>query len=347
MNSTRAVKAGNVIIGGGFPVSVQTMWKEKLGAVDDAVLARIDRLKALGCDILRFAVPDPEAAEVLGALAARASMPLVADIHFDWRIALRCLDFPIGKIRINPGNIGSRWKVEEVIAKARDRAVPLRIGVNAGSLPEDLRSRSDRGAAMVEAAERELAVFEELEFGDVVVSMKASDVPTTLEVNRLFSSRHDYPLHLGVTEAGPLIAGVVRNTAALVPLLREGIGATIRVSLSDSMESEVLAAREILACAGLARKGVSIVSCPRCGRASFDTHAFTARWAERLYSLERTATVAVMGCVVNGPGEARHADLGITGAGDKVVIFRRGEIVRTIDPKEADTVFAEELEKLE
>lgn len=347
MHTTRAVKAGNLIMGGGFPVSVQTMWKDKLSAIDDSVLSRIRRLRSLGCDVLRFAVPDLEAAARLGDLAGRVDMPLVADIHFDWRIALRCLDFPIAKVRINPGNIGARWKVEEVLAKARDRGVSIRIGVNAGSLPEDLRARPDRAAAIVEAAERELAAFEEFGFGDVVVSMKASDVPTTLEVNRLFASRHDYPLHLGVTEAGPLIAGVARNTAALVPLLQEGIGATIRVSLSDSMESEVLAAREILACAGQARSGISIVSCPRCGRASFDTHAFTARWAERLYALGKTATVAVMGCVVNGPGEARHADLGITGAGDKVVIFRHGEIVRTIDPKDADTVFAEELEKLE
>ena len=346
MSAPRAVKVGTVIMGGGFPVSVQTMWKEPLRSVDEAVLARIDRLKSLGCDILRFAVPDLAAAEILGSLAGRAPMPLVADIHFDWRIALRCLDFPIAKIRINPGNIGARWKVEEVLAKARDKGVPIRIGVNAGSLPEDLRALPDRAAAMVEAAEREVAVFEELGFDAVVLSMKASDVATTVEVNRRFAARHDYPLHLGVTEAGPLIAGVVRNTAALVPLLREGIGSTVRVSLSDSMESEVLAAREILACAGLGRAGVSIVSCPRCGRASFDTHAFTARWSERLYSLKKTATVAVMGCVVNGPGEARHADLGITGAGDKVVIFRKGEIVRTIEPSEADTVFEEELERL-
>jgi len=346
---TRSVKVGKVILGGGFPVSVQTMWKEPLAAgpaARDSALARIESLKALGCDILRFAVPDLASAEALGELAAVSPLPLVADIHFDWRIALRCLDFPIAKIRINPGNIGARFKVEEVVAKARDRAVPIRIGVNGGSLPEDLRDRPDRAAAIVEAAEREIAVFEDLGYGDVVVSMKASDVPTTLAVNRLFASRHDYPLHLGVTEAGPLVQGVARNAAALVPLLSEGIGSTIRVSLSDSMESEIVAAREILACAGLGRKGITLISCPRCGRASFDTHAFTARWAERLYSLCADATIAVMGCVVNGPGEARHADLGITGAGDKVVIFRSGAIARTIRPEEADTVFEEELARL-
>jgi len=350
MSDLPVVKVGTVMIGGDWPISVQSMWKDPLPAPGspafEAALRRIDALGPLGCDILRFAVPDLGAAEALGALAARSSLPLVADIHFDWRIALRCLDFPIAKIRINPGNIGAAWKVAEVTAKAGDRAVPIRIGVNAGSLPEDLRGSKDRAGAVVEAAEREVAAFDELGFTEVIVSMKVSDVDTTVEVNRRFASRHRIPLHLGVTEAGPLIAGVARNTAALVPLIKEGIGSTIRVSLSDSMESEVLAGREILACAGKARKGISIVSCPRCGRASFDSHAFTSRWADRLYSMDATATVAVMGCVVNGPGEARHADLGISGAGDKVIIFRRGEIARTVSPEEADTVFEEELKKL-
>jgi (E)-4-hydroxy-3-methylbut-2-enyl-diphosphate synthase len=350
MSDISVVKVGQVIVGGDWPISVQTMWKDPLpepgSPAFEAALLRISSLRSLGCDILRFAVPDLEAAEALGALAARSEMPLVADIHFDWRIALRCLDFPIAKIRINPGNIGAAWKVAEVAAKAGGAGVPIRIGVNAGSLPEDLRDSADRAGAIVEAAEREVAAFDALGFGDIIVSMKASDVGTTVEVNRRFATRHRIPLHLGVTEAGPLIAGVARNTAALVPLIQEGIGSTIRVSLSDSMESEVLAGREILACAGKARKGISIVSCPRCGRASFDTHDFTARWAQRLYSLDVTATVAVMGCVVNGPGEARHADLGISGAGDKVVIFRRGQIARTISPEEADTVFEEELKKL-
>jgi (E)-4-hydroxy-3-methylbut-2-enyl-diphosphate synthase len=350
MSQLRAVKVGKVIVGGDWPISVQTMWKDPLPnpgspAFEDA-LARIDKLRSLGCDILRFAAPSLESAEALGALAVRSLVPLVADIHFDWRIALRCMDFPIAKIRINPGNIGASWKVAEVAAKAKDKGIPIRIGVNAGSLPEDLRDSEDRAAAVVEAAEREVAAFDALGFEDLVVSMKVSDVDSTIAANRLFASRHDIPLHLGVTEAGPLIAGVARNTAALVPLLREGIGSTIRVSLSDSCESELVAGREILSCAGKARKGVTIVSCPRCGRASFDSHAFTSRWASRLYALPINATIAVMGCVVNGPGEARHADLGITGAGDKVIIFRKGEIARTFSPEEADTVFEEELSKL-
>ena len=353
MPSTRSVKAKGLIIGGGFPVSIQTMWKEPLHADGlEAAAARIASLAELGCDVLRFAVPDLDAAEVLGRLAAMTEMPLVADIHFDWRIALACLDHPIAKIRINPGNIGERWKVEEVARKAAGQGVPIRIGVNGGSLPQDLRARIDRGeldraGALVEAAEREVAAFEELGFAALVVSMKASSVEETLEVNRRFAKLRDYPLHLGVTEAGPLIPGIVRNTAALVPLLKEGIGDTIRVSISDTMESEVAAGREILAAAGLGREGVTLVSCPRCARAGFDTHAFTAKWASRLYAMKKRATVAVMGCVVNGPGEARHADLGITGAGDKVVIFRKGKIARTISREEADTVFEEELRALE
>ena len=284
-------------------------------------------------------------------------MPLVADIHFDHRIALRCLDHPIAKIRINPGNIGSRDKVQAVLSKAAEKSRPIRIGVNAGSLPQDLAHAVEaltktRAEALVEAAERELAIFEEFGFPDVLVSMKASSIIDTLAANRLFAAKWDIPLHLGVTEAGPLIPGVVRNAVALHALLAEGIGATIRVSLSDTMESEVLAAREILGAVadscgrGGAGRGVVIVSCPRCGRNGFDTHAFAERWRDRLYSLKKDATVAIMGCAVNGPGEARHADLGITGAGNKVLIFRRGAVVRTVDPSEADAAFAEELEKL-
>jgi len=341
------------MMGADWPVSIQTMWKTPLPVFsgdDDPALAsilkKVSELGVLGCEVLRFAVPDEPSALSLGAIAAGSPIPVVADIHFDWRLALRCMDYSIAKIRINPGNIGARWKVEEVVAKARERGIPLRIGVNAGSLPEDLRSREDVAAACLAAAEREIAIFEELGFRDIVVSMKLNEPGQVEAANRLFASRHDYPLHLGVTEAGPLISGVARSTAALVPLLKDGIGATIRVSLSDSMESEIIAAREIIGCAGLQRKGARIVSCPRCGRASFDTHAFLNRWADRLYALKKPVEVAIMGCVVNGPGEARHADIGITGAGDYVLIFRQGEIVRRVQIAEADAAFAEELARI-
>lgn len=365
----RVIKIGgfahldSVLVGGSYPVVLQTMWKDRLDSSDLAgeagrrIEERIRKLGDLGCRVLRFAVPDLGAAELLGVLAARVTMPLVADIHFDHKIALRCLDFPIAKIRINPGNIGSREKVAAVTAKASDKGVPIRIGVNAGSLPADLRNGVDEGRlgradALVIAAERELEAFDELGFRDVLLSMKASSIADTLAANRLMASRTDVPLHLGVTEAGPLIPGIVRNAVALHALLSEGIGATIRVSLSDTMEAEVLAGREILGAVadstgrGGKGQGIVIVSCPRCGRNGFDTHAFTERWRDTLYSLKKDATVAIMGCAVNGPGEGRHADLGITGAGEKILIFRHGVIVRTVDVADADDAFREELEKL-
>ncbi|MCL2233698.1 MAG: (E)-4-hydroxy-3-methylbut-2-enyl-diphosphate synthase [Treponema sp.] len=353
-----------VCIGGGFPPVVQTMWKDRLSFEDlegnaaEQIISRIENLGKMGCGVLRFAVPDLNAAEVLGNLASMVSMPLVADIHFDYKIALRCLDFPIAKIRINPGNIGGKDKVKAVLNKAAAASRPIRVGVNAGSLPRDLEPPAgDLGGnslaeAMVLAAEREIAVFTEFGFTDVLVSMKASSIADTIRANRLFAERSDIPLHVGVTEAGPLIAGVVRNTAALVALLADGIGDTIRVSLSDTMEKEIIAGREILAAAsemagtGENSPGVRIVSCPRCGRAGFDTHGFTERWQNRFYAMDKNITVAIMGCAVNGPGEARHADLGITGVGDKVLIFRRGEVTCTIDAAEADTAFEKELAKL-
>jgi (E)-4-hydroxy-3-methylbut-2-enyl-diphosphate synthase len=342
------------------------MWKDKLERVDAGVVERVFSLQKLGAKLLRFAVPDIKAAEVLGELAGAVLLPLVADIHFDYRIALRILDFPIAKLRLNPGNIGAKERVRQVLEKAGDAGVPIRIGVNAGSLPVDLRKRADAGEisrarALVEAAERECSFFDDAGFKDFVVSMKASSVPETIEANRLFSERSDAPLHIGVTEAGPLAAGLVRNTAALWTLLREGIGDTVRVSLSDSAENEVIAGREILGavsesavyegapdaenrCKGALK--ARIVSCPRCGRCGFDTHAFTARWQTRLYALQKEITVAVMGCAVNGPGEARHADIGITGAGGAALIFKHGEIARRVKLEEADAAFEEELNRI-
>lgn len=350
---SNVVKVGPLMMGGDWPVSIQTMWKSPLpmfsGKSDpklEAIVDTIAGLKTIGCDILRFAVPDESAADSLGAIASLSPIPIVADIHFDWRLALRCMEFPIAKIRINPGNIGAPWKTAEVVAKAKDKGIPLRIGVNAGSLPADLRDREDVAAACLAAAEREIAAFEALSFSNIVVSMKLNEPGSVVRANRLFAAKHDYPLHLGVTEAGPLISGIARNTAALVPLLQEGIGATLRVSLSDSMESEVIAAREIITCAGLRTKGVRIVSCPRCGRASFDPHAFLERWSDRLYAMAEPLEVAIMGCVVNGPGEAKHADIGITGAGDFVLIFKKGEIARKVLATEADQAFGEELASL-
>jgi len=349
-----------VQIGGNFPVVVQTMWKDRLSLSDinDSLVKRIDNLGAMGCGLLRFAVPDIKAAEALGRLAEMVSMPLVADIHFDYKIALRCMDFPIAKIRINPGNIGSKEKTAVVLEKAESGNIPIRIGVNAGSLPQDLRKRVEEGMdtaqALAQAAQRELAVFEEFGFSACVISMKASGIADTIKANYILSQKTAFPLHLGVTEAGPLTAGVARNTAALVNLLAQGIGDTIRVSLSDTVENEIIAGREIIRAASalaegnvkLKSSGVNIISCPRCGRHAFDTHGFLNRWMPKLYALERDITVAVMGCEVNGPTEAKDADLGITGAGDKVLIFRNGKIIKTTDAVYADKVFEEELQSI-
>jgi (E)-4-hydroxy-3-methylbut-2-enyl-diphosphate synthase len=340
------------------------MYKDRLSYADlEGAVKRIEMLAHMGCGMVRFAVPDLPSADILGRLAGLVPMPLVADIHFDYKIALRCMDFPIAKIRINPGNIGGRKKVRSVLEKAAEKNIPIRIGVNAGSLPQDLRQKEGRtealANALAEAAMRELAIFDEFGFTNVLVSMKASGIADTISANRIFAAKTAVPLHIGVTEAGPLVAGVVRSSAVLSMLLAQGIGDTLRVSLSDSMENEVIAAREIcnaaaeLACisgnakaAGrLKQGGVTVISCPRCGRYGFDTHGFTSRWLPRLYACNKKLTIAIMGCEVNGPEEARHADLGITGSGNKVLIFRHGKVIRTVTDAEADEAFEHELEQ--
>jgi (E)-4-hydroxy-3-methylbut-2-enyl-diphosphate synthase len=352
-----------ISIGGNSPVSIQTMWKSSLIGADIQEISRtLAGLEQLGCDIVRFAVPDMESAEVLLRLAAITSMPLVADIHFDYHLALRCLDGNIAKIRINPGNIGNRDRVKAVVDKARDRNAAIRIGVNSGSLPRDLQDRIEavrtshgdaigaRASALAETAAREVAVFDEFSFTRVLVSMKASSVEETVRCNEEFARKYNIPLHIGVTEAGPLISGVVKSTLAFSRLLSRGIGSTIRVSLSDTMENEVIAGREILTECGNRKGGVRIVSCPRCGRNGFDVHGFVARWQNELLSMNKDITVAVMGCIVNGPGEGKHADIGITGAGDSILIFRHGETVKNISVAEgfaaADEAFRVELAKL-
>ena len=346
-----------IIIGGNNPVSVQTMWKD--GIVDvcenpsklDSILKEINNLQMLGCDIIRFAVPDIPSAKSLCEIAARTSMPLVADIHFDYKLALECLKGNVAKIRINPGNIGSFENTKTVVENCRDKGVAIRIGINSGSLPKDLQEqiavgKISRAQGLCETAVREAEIFEKLNFDQYIVSMKSSDVQETIECNEFYAKKYNNPLHLGVTEAGPLIGGVVKSSIAFSKLLNEGIGDTIRVSLSSLAENEVIAGVNILKECGKRTGGVTLVSCPRCGRIGFDVHAFVDRWQNRLLSMKKDITVAVMGCVVNGPGEGKHADIGIAGGKDKVIIFKKGEIVRTIDAKDADKVFEEELNSL-
>jgi (E)-4-hydroxy-3-methylbut-2-enyl-diphosphate synthase len=340
---TRAVKAGKVLIGGGFPLSIQTMWKEPLSR--DALPGIREGLKSLarqGCDIIRFAVPDLESADVLGALSQSSPLPVVADIHFDYRIALRCMEYPVAKIRINPGTIGEEWKVREVVAKARDAGVSIRVGINAGSLPHELENEKDVARAMIEAAEMELNLLEQLGFHEAVFSLKSSDVDATIDANTRFSEKYDYPLHIGVTEAGPLAQGIVRNSIGVSALLNQGIGDTIRVSLSAAPMQEILTGVEILRTLRHRQGGTSIISCPTCGRTTFDVKVFLEQVSNIIHNDGKTLTVAIMGCPVNGPGEARHADLGITGSGKMALIFKKGEIVRRVKYEEAVSAFEEE-----
>jgi (E)-4-hydroxy-3-methylbut-2-enyl-diphosphate synthase len=326
------------------------MWKQPLAVAGTAheleqTLAGIRSLEEIGCELLRFSVPDLQSADILGGLASRIDLPLVADIHFDHRLALRCLDFPIAKIRINPGNIGRADKVEEVVRKARDKGVALRVGVNAGSLPKTLRREQNTARAMVQAAEEELSVLEKLGFQSVIFSLKAADVQTTVRANLLFSERYDYPLHIGVTEAGPLVQGTVKSTLALSRLLESGVGDTVRVSLSDTPQNEIIAACSILQYLGLRDFGPEVVSCPTCGRTAFDVTGFLEKVQPYIRRIHKKLTLAIMGCPVNGPGEAKRADLGITGSENQVVIFKKGKIIRRESADHAIEAFKEELEK--
>lgn len=343
-----------ILVGGENPVTIQTMWKDGITDVEEnseklqSILKEINALKSLGCDIIRFAVPDMESAKGLCIIQSHTDVPLVADIHFDYKLALECLKGTVPVIRINPGNIGDIDRVKVVVDACKEKDAAIRIGVNTGSLPKDLEElvlegKISRAKALADTALREAQIFEELGFRNYVVSMKASSVEETIEANEEFARVSDVPLHIGVTEAGPLITGIVKSTMAFTHLLRENIGSTIRVSLSSTPENEVITGREILHECGLRKGGVTIVSCPRCGRLGFDVHSFVERWQNKLLSMDKDITVAVMGCIVNGPGEGKHADLGIAGGKDKCIIFKKGKIVRTIDSKDADTIFMEEL----
>ncbi|MDX9801325.1 MAG: flavodoxin-dependent (E)-4-hydroxy-3-methylbut-2-enyl-diphosphate synthase [Spirochaetia bacterium] len=344
-SDTVRITAGTLSMGGGAPVSIQTMWKKPLERNED-LLDEIIRLKAIGCDIIRFAVPDVKSAEILGEISKNSPLPLVADIHFDYKIALLCMDYKISKIRINPGNIGSDCKVKEVIEKAKDTTTPLRVGINCGSLTVHLRKNRDKAAAMILAAEKEIELFKKYNFSDAVFSLKSSDVETTIIANELFAEKYRFPLHLGVTEAGPLINGVVKNTAGLLPLLGKNIGATIRISLSSSPEDEIIAGKAILFQAGLRNDFINIVSCPKCGRAEFDVHNFLSKVNGKLNQIKKPVTIAIMGCAVNGPQEAKEADIGITGSGNSVVIFKKGEIIKKTTSNCAEEEFLREIESL-
>lgn len=340
---SRQIQLGSIAIGGDAPVSVQSMCSTATSDVA-ATLAQIDRLAAAGCEIVRCAVPDEAAAVALADIRARCPMPLVADIHFDYRLALTALQSGVDGLRLNPGNIGARWKVEEVVKACAERRVPIRIGVNAGSLEKELLERHGHptAAAMVESALGHIRILEALNYPEIKVSLKASDIRRTVEAYRLLAAQVDYPLHIGITEAGTTWAGTIKSAVGLGALLYDGIGDTLRVSLTGDPVEEVRVGWEILKSLELRKRGPVFVSCPTCGRCQIDLISVAEEVEERLQNLPLTITVAVMGCVVNGPGEAREADLGIAGGKGQGLLFRRGEVLRKVPQDElADALVAE------
>ena len=326
---------GGVPLGGGAPVSIQSMTNTPTHDVD-ATLAQIRALAAAGCDIVRVAVPDLEAARAIGTLKAGSPLPLVADIHFDYRLALAAAEQGVDKIRINPGNIGSPRRVEAVAKTCKERRIPIRVGVNGGSLEKELLDKygGPTPEAMLESALGHIRLLELYGFENICVSLKASSVPATMGAYRLMAERYDYPLHLGVTEAGTRDIGELKAAAGIGGLLGLGIGDTLRVSLTADPVEEVYAARRILKAVGLRREGPELIACPTCGRTQIDLIPMAERVEELLKGVDKPITVAVMGCVVNGPGEARHADVGIAGGKGEGVLFKHGEIVARVPEEE-------------
>lgn len=328
---SRQIKVGGIAIGGGAPVSIQSMTNTPTHDVE-ATLKQIRELATAGCEIVRVAVPDERAARAVGALKAGSPVPLVADIHFDYRLALIAAEQGIDKIRINPGNIGSADRVEAVANACKERGIPIRIGVNGGSLEKELLIKygGPTPEAMVESALGHIRLLEQFGFEDICVSLKTSSVPTTMRAYQLMAQRYDYPLHLGVTEAGTPTMGILKSAAGIGGLLALGIGDTLRVTLTADPVEEIKVARQLLKAIGLRKEGPELISCPTCGRTQIDLIPMAQQVETLLESVNKPITVAVMGCVVNGPGEARHADVGIAGGCGEGVLFKHGQIVAKV-----------------
>lgn len=344
---TRKIHIGAVPVGGGSPVSVQSMTNTRTDDVT-ATVAQIKALTEAGCEIIRVAVPDMKAAEALGSIRKAITIPLIADIHFDYRLALKAVDEGVDALRLNPGNIGSRERIREVVSACAGAGTPIRIGVNAGSLESDIFDRDGGPTAegLVESALRHVSILEDMNFGDIKISIKASSVPLTIEAYRLLSKKVDYPLHIGVTEAGTLFAGSVKSAVGLGTLLSEGIGDTLRVSITGDPIDEVRVGWEILKSLELRKRGVNIVSCPTCGRVGFDCAGIATRLEERLAHVVEPITVAVMGCVVNGPGEAVESDVGVAGGDGVGLIYVGGKVLKKVPEEDIIEVMAGEVARI-
>lgn len=344
---SRIIKIGSCLIGGDNPVAVQSMCSTDTRNIE-ATIAQIKGLEAAGCQIIRVAVVDPEAAAAIKQIKAGIAIPLVADIHFDYRLALQSLAAGADALRINPGNIGDRQRVQAVVSACKEKNTPIRIGVNSGSLDKQMLTRYGAvcAEAMVESAMENIKILEDMDFQEIKISLKASSVKLTLEAYRLMASRVDYPLHIGITEAGTKDRALIKSALGLGMLLNEGIGDTIRVSLTGDPADEVWAAYEILRNLGLSQRGVELISCPTCGRCEIDMIPLAEAVDRAIKNMEQPLKVAVMGCVVNGPGEAKEADVGIAGGRGFGLLFRQGEIIRKVPAADMLSELLQEINKL-
>jgi (E)-4-hydroxy-3-methylbut-2-enyl-diphosphate synthase len=344
---TRQIKIGDVAIGGGAPIVIQSMTKTDTKDIKQTV-AQIKRLDKVGCELVRIAVPDKEAAEAFGEIKKQSSIPVVADIHFDYRLALASLEKGADALRINPGNIGSKEKVKEVVQAAKDRDVPIRIGVNSGSLEKGLLRKYGEACpeAMVESALRHVKILEDMDFPHIKISLKASDVIRTVEAYKLLADKVDYPFHAGITESGSLVPGSVKSSVGLALLLNLGLVDTLRVSLTAPPEEEVRVGYLILSSLGLRSRGLNLISCPVCGRCEVDFIEIVSEVEKRLSSIKSTFDVAIMGCMVNGPGEAKEAVIGLACGRGKGVLFKKGKVYRSLKEREIIPEFVKEIKKL-
>lgn len=345
---TRQVNVGGIPIGGDAPISVQTMTKTKTSDVA-ATVSQIKQAAEAGCDIIRVTVNDKEAAEAIGEIVKQSPLPVVADIHFNHIFALKAVEAGVAKVRINPGNIGSRERIRQVLEAAKARGIPMRIGVNSGSLEEDILDKYGypTAEALFESAMRHVEICEGFGFRDVVISVKSTDVKLMIEANRLVAQRTDIPLHLGVTEAGPTKVGTIKSAVGIGTLLAEGIGDTIRVSLTDDPVREVEVGKEILRSLSLASRNIELIACPTCGRLEVDLFGIMKQLEEKLEGVKKPVKIAVLGCVVNGPGEASEADIGIAAGKGVAILYRKGEIVKRVREEEIVQTILEEVEKFQ
>ena len=344
---TKQVMVGKVAVGGGAPVSIQSMCNTKTNDVA-ATVAQIRQLQAAGCEIVRVAIPDEAAAQAIDQIKTQIDIPLVADIHFNYKYALECAERGIDAIRINPGNIGGADRVKAVADMCRQKKIPIRIGVNGGSLEKELRQRYGgvTAEALVESAMGHVRLLNQFDYDDICISVKCSDVPLTMAAYRLLSERTDYPLHLGVTEAGTPSMGMIKSAMGIGGLLCMGIGDTIRVTLTADPVEEVFAAKKILKAAGLRKEGVNLIACPTCGRTRIDLIPMAEEVERRLQNCHKNITVAVMGCAVNGPGEAAAADIGIAGGNGEGLLFRKGKILYKVPQEQLVDTLMKEIDRL-